>query len=129
MALDLRNLGSRSRYCDVYTLYPSDAVDGNTLTLKEDALPLARFHSRDVEEFRYERPSINGYVATVVQYRGKIETMDDLSMARPDMFCRAEDGTIFIIEAPLITKNDSAVTAVSRRPNIKYELTLRGINK
>lgn len=125
--LDLRNIGSRERYCDVYTLYPSDAVDGNTLKLKDDAVPLARFHSRDVEEFRYERPTVNGYVSTVVQYRGVIESMDDLSMARPDMFAVAEDGTIFIIEAPLITKNDSAVTALSRRPNIKYVMTLRGI--
>lgn len=127
--LDLRNIGSRSRYCDVYTLYPSTAVDGNTLALREDAVPLARFHSRDVVEFRYERPTVNGYVSTVVQYRGKIETMDDLSMARPDMFVVSEDGTIFIIEPPLVTKNDSAVTALSKRPNIKYEFTLRGINK
>ena len=125
--LDLRNIGSRERYCDVYTLYPSDAVDGNTLKLKDDAVPLARVHSHDVEEFRYERPTVNGYVSTVVQYRGVIESMDDLSMARPDMFAVAEDGTIFIIEAPLITKNDSAVTALSRRPNIKYVMTLRGI--
>lgn len=128
MALDLRNVGSRNRYCDVYTLYHSDAVDGNTLKLKEDAVPLTRFHSRDVEDFRYERPTINGYVSTVVQYRGKIETMDDLSMARPDMFVKAEDGTLFIIEAPVVTKNDSSVTAVSRRPNIRYEMTLRGLS-
>ena len=128
MALDLRNIGSREKYCDVYTLYPADAVDGNTLKLKEDAVPLARFHSRDVEDFRYERPTVNGYVSTVVQYRGRIETMDDLSMARPDMFVKAEDGTLFIIEAPLLTKNDSAVTALSRRPTTKYEFTLRGIS-
>lgn len=127
--LDIRNIGNRSRYCDVYTLYPSDAVDGNTLTLKEDAVALARFHSRDVEDFRYERPTINGYVSTVLQYRGRIETPDDLSMARPDMYVKAEDGTLFIIEAPLLTKNDAAVTSVSKRPNIRYVMTLRGLSK
>lgn len=129
MALDLRNIGGREKYCDVYLLYDSKAYNRNTLSIDPDAAPLARFHSRDVEEFRYERPSINGYVSSVVQYRGRIETMDDLSMARPDMFCVSEDGTVFIIEAPLITKNDSSVTSVSRRPNIKYEFTLRGMNK
>ena len=129
MALDLRNIGSRSKYCDVYTLYPSTAVDGNTMILKEDAVPLARFHSCDIEEFRYERPTVNGYVSTVTQYRGRIETMDDLSMARPDMYCKDEDGRLFIIEAPVITKNDSAVTAVSRRPNIRYQFTLRGLSE
>ena len=127
MALDLRNIGSRVDYPDTYLLYPSTAVDGNTLKLKDDAVALARFHSRDIEEFRYERPTINGYISTVVQYRGRIESMDDLSMARPDMYVKAEDGTLYIIEAPLTTKNDAAVTGLSRRPNIKYELTLRGI--
>lgn len=129
MPIDLRNLGSRSKYCDVYTLYPSDAVNGNTLTLKADAVPLARFHSRDVEEFRYEHPTINGYVSTSLQYRGRIETIDDLSMARPDMYVVGEDGTIYIIEAPLVTDNNPAVTSVSRRPAIKYQMTLRGISK
>jgi len=124
---DLRNIGNRSRYCDTYYLYASDAVDGNTLRLKPDAPFLARFHSRDVEEFRWERPTVNGYVSTVLQYRGKIETIDDLSMARPDMYVVSEDGTIFIVEAPLITANDSSVTRLSKRPNIKYTLTLRGL--
>lgn len=129
MPIDLRNLGSRSKYCDTYTLYPSDAVNGNTLTLKPDAVALARFHSRDIENFRYEHPTINGYVSSSVQYRGRIESIDDLSMARPDMYVVSETGVIFIIEAPLVTDNNPASTSVSMRPAIKYQMTLRGINK
>lgn len=125
---DLRNIGSTREYCDVYWLYPSDVVDGNTLELREDAVALCRFRSRDVEDFRWENPKTpDGTISSVIQYRGKIETMDDLSMARPDMIVKSEDGTLFIIEAPLETANYAPTTAIGKRPNIKYRFTLRGL--
>ena len=127
--LDLRNIGSRLKYCDVYLLYAAEDVDGNAHRVKPESKPLARFHSRDVENFRYERVTINGVLTTALQYRGKIETLDDLSMARIGMYCKAEDGTLYIIEAPLVTDNNSAVTALSKRPSIKYVFTLRGVGK
>lgn len=123
MAADLRNIGGRERYCDTYRLYPSDAIERGA-AIKKGASALCRFHSRDVEEFHYEMVD-NGYTSPM-QYKGRIETIDDLSMARPDMYCVDEDsGETYIIEAPLVTANDAGATSVSRRPNKKYIMTLR----
>jgi len=124
MAVDLRNIGSRLDRPDTWFLYPSEAVESSTL--KKGALPIARFHSRDVVEFQYE--SAGDDYENVIQYKGVIETIDDLSMARPNMFCvNRQTKELFIIDPPLVTANHAGVTSVSRRPNIAYTLTLRRV--
>ena len=128
MASDLRNVGSRIEYCDTFTLYDGEYYDGNALKIKDGAPPLARFHSRDIENFRWERPSMGGMVSSAAQYVGKIETIDDLSMCRPDMYAKSEDGDIFIVDAPVETVNDPASTSMSRRPRRIYRLNLRGVS-
>ena len=128
MSRDLRQIGyNKNRYPDLCYLYDSTDVEKNKL--KKDAKAITRFYKKDVVPFQWERITINGVVSSRLQFKGTIETLDNVQMAKPDMYVVDQTGTLFIIDTPVISDDANKSKVVGTRPTIKTTMILKGVGK
>ena len=126
MGRDLRQIGyGKNRYPDCCYLYDSSAVEHNKLV--KDAQPVCRFYKRDVVAFQWEYATVNGITTSRKQFVGTIETLDNVSEARPDMYVTDQTGALFIIIPPVVSDDANKSKVVGTRPTIKTTMTLRGL--
>lgn len=126
MGRDLRQIGfGRNRYPDLCYLYDSTAVNHNRLV--KDAKPICRFYKRDKVSFQWEYAQVNGIATSRKQFVGTIETLDDVSKARPDMYVVDQTGELFIIVPPVVSDDANKSKVVGTRPTVRTTMTLRGL--
>ena len=126
MPRDLRQVGfGKNRYPDCCYLYDSSAVNHNKLV--KDVEPVCRFYKRDKIPFQWEFATVNGITTSRKQFIGTIETLDDVSRARPDMYVVDQTGALFIIVPPVISDDANKSKVVGTRPTVKTTMTLRGL--
>lgn len=124
MPRDLRH--SINEYPDRVYYYPSTAVKGNTLV--KDAKPLGRFYCNDIVAFAWKPVTTNGNLNSNYEYIGTIQTVDEISDIRPQMYVQyANGGGLFIIDE--IIESEITDKRYSSRPAIQRTLVLRGIKK
>jgi len=119
---DLRN--SNNNYPDRLYYYPSSVINGNKLVA--ETLPLGRFNANDVIPFGWQPLVINGNVTSNFEYKGTIETIDEISDLRPKMFVKYADGNQWFIVDKII-ESEVSDKSISARPSFKRTITLRGI--
>lgn len=126
MARDLRQIGyNRNNYPDLCYYYDSSAINGNVL--KEDSQPIGRFYKKDVIPFQWQRVSVNGIVTSAIEFIGTVETADNVSQLRPDMYVKDQTGALFLVVAPVISDDANKSKVVGTRPTVITTMRLRGV--
>lgn len=128
MARDLRQIGFGARnYPDTCRVYGSHYDEKNQLVMDETCL--GRFKKTDIEAFRWERITVNGVLTNKSQFIGKVQTGDNVSYLRPDMFVKDQTGALFIVVAPIISDDSNQSKQIGTRPTVVTTFTLRGVVK
>lgn len=115
-----------NKYPDVVYYYPFNSVKNSQI--EQNAKPLGRFYTNDIEPFAWRPIIINGNLTSNYEYVGKIETIDNCSDLRPQMYVRYANGDqIFIVSE--IVENEITDKRISARPCVKRQITLRGVKR
>lgn len=111
-------------YPDKIYYYSANYVNNNKLV--QDALPLGRFNANNVLPFGWRPIVVNGNVTSNKEYTGTIETIDEISDLRPNMFVKYANGNqLFIVDS--IIESEITDKSISARPAFKRTIALRGV--
>lgn len=127
MSRDLRVVGfNKNEYPDRCVYYGKESIK-NGIVLP-DAKPLGRFYKRDAVSFAWIHMSLgNGQFSSSMVFEGKIETTDNVSQLRPDMYVKDQTGMLFVVVPPVVSDDANKSKVVGTRPTIKTTMTLRGL--
>ena len=126
MPRDLRQIGfNKNNYPDLCYYYDSTAVNGNKLI--KNSKPIGRFYKTDKVPFQWRRVIVNGVVTSAIEFIGTVETADDVSKLRPDMYVQDQTGVLFLVVAPVISDDANKSKVVGTRPTVITTMTLRGV--
>lgn len=127
MGRDLRQTGyNRNRYPDRCVYYGKECINNGVVI--PNAKPLGRFYKRDAEAFAWKYQSLgNGQFSSSMVFEGKIETLDNVSDLRPDMYVVDQTGMLFVIVPPVVSDDADQSKVIGTRPSVKTTMTLRGL--
>lgn len=127
MGRDLRVIGfNKNEYPDRCVYYGKESIKNGVVI--PDSKPLGRFYKKDAVSFAWKYMSLgNGQFSSSMIFEGVIETMDNVSELRPDMYVQDQTGMLFVVVPPVISDDANKSKVVGRRPTIKTTMTLRGL--